>query len=302
MKRIFENSDPGDTPPLPDQKEAEYDGREVTLYDPFRIEDDEKKFAVYVENPDSGNINKVKFGSDDMSIKRDQEDNLKSFRARMKCNDYDENEKHKAGYWSCVFWREDLPVSDILDENLEWKKEELVRHSISEMTKHVISERASKEYCESTDVEEMGFTQRASCKAQGYIERSSGGKKKSEKYEMQIPKKRIQQLYEEEIKRLTDEVDGEESTVGEVMDSNDMIMIHPRSPQYDELVRHLRSELGVSTFNPSTYTFYIVNRASYTPQGGHEEVWGGYTGSNLVRGYGMSGDPILDENKVRRLI
>jgi len=106
-----------DTPSLPDQKKAEYDGREVTLYDPFRIDDDEKKFAVYVENPDSGNINKVKFGSADMEIKRDSEDNLKSFRARMKCDDLDQSDKHTAKFWSCVFWRGDKSVSDLLGES-----------------------------------------------------------------------------------------------------------------------------------------------------------------------------------------
>jgi hypothetical protein len=47
-------------------------------------------------------------------------------------------------------------------------------------------EKASEEYCKETPVDEMGFTQRASCKAQGYIERSDGEKRKSDKYEGQI--------------------------------------------------------------------------------------------------------------------
>ena len=46
----------------------------------------------------------------------------------------------------------------------------------------ILQEKASKEYCENTPKSEMGFTQKASCKAQGYIERSDGEKKKSDKY------------------------------------------------------------------------------------------------------------------------
>jgi len=33
--------------------------------------------------------------------------------------------------------------------------------------------RASKKYCKSTSVKKMGFTQRASCKAQGLLKRTS---------------------------------------------------------------------------------------------------------------------------------
>lgn len=106
-----------DTPEIPDQEEAEYDGETVTLYDPFRIDDDEKKFAVYVRNPDSGNVNKLKFGSADMEIERDDAENLKSFRERFSCGEVGQDEKHTATFWSCVFWRKDMSVSDILNEN-----------------------------------------------------------------------------------------------------------------------------------------------------------------------------------------
>jgi hypothetical protein len=58
-----------------------------------------------------------------------------------------------------------------------------VRSLIRETVRDVLAEKASEEYCKNTDVEDMGFTQRASCKAQGYIERSDGEKKKSDKYE-----------------------------------------------------------------------------------------------------------------------
>jgi len=124
------NEDEYDTPKLPDQEQAEYEGREVTLHDPFRIEDDEKKFAVYVRNPDTGNVNQVKFGSDDMEIKRDQESNLENFRARFSCDDYDQSDKHKATFWSCLFWRKDMSVSDILDENKEERLRGIVRSQV----------------------------------------------------------------------------------------------------------------------------------------------------------------------------
>lgn len=61
--------------------------------------------------------------------------------------------------------------------------ERKVRSLIRETVRDVLAEKASEEYCKNTDVEDMGFTQRASCKAQGYIERSDGEKKKSDKYE-----------------------------------------------------------------------------------------------------------------------
>ena len=118
-----------DTPKLPDQKEAEYDGETVTLYDPFRIEDDEKKFGVYVEDPDSGNVNKLKFGSDKMEIKRDDEEARDSFRARMQCDEQDQSDKHTAQFWSCVFWRSDISVSELIDES-EKKKEWALRREV----------------------------------------------------------------------------------------------------------------------------------------------------------------------------
>jgi hypothetical protein len=118
----------------PEQKKAEYEGREVTLYDPFRIEDDEKKFAVYVENPETGNVNKLKFGSASMEIKRDDPERLKNFRSRFSCDD-DPADPHEERFWACYFWREDLPVSDILDEgvwNFKQKVKNLIREDLKE--------------------------------------------------------------------------------------------------------------------------------------------------------------------------
>lgn len=88
--------------------EAEYQGRTVTLNKPSR--GDVAKYKVYVTN-DKGNVIKVNFGDKNMSIKRDNPDRKKSFRARHKCDQ--KKDKTTAGYWSCKMWSS-TPVSQIL--------------------------------------------------------------------------------------------------------------------------------------------------------------------------------------------
>ena len=84
-------------------QEAEYQGREVKLNDPFRLPSgSKKKFGVYVKN-EKGNVIKVTFGDPNMEIKRDDPENRKSFRARHNCDD--PGPKYKARYWSCFQWR-----------------------------------------------------------------------------------------------------------------------------------------------------------------------------------------------------
>lgn len=86
------------------------DGKRVTLNKPFRTPDGPKKFAVYVKNS-KGNIVKVNFGDPNMSIKRDDPERRKNFRARHRCSE--KKDKTKAGYWSCKFWSA-KNVSDLL--------------------------------------------------------------------------------------------------------------------------------------------------------------------------------------------
>ena len=43
-----------------------------------------KKFKVFVKDKSTGNIKTVRFGDPNLSIKRDQEKNRKSFMARMR--------------------------------------------------------------------------------------------------------------------------------------------------------------------------------------------------------------------------
>ena len=77
--------------------EKDNEGKE--LNNPTR--GDVKKYKVYVKN-DKGNGVKVEFGDPNMSIKRDDPERRKSFRARHNCDN--PGPKYKARYWSCKFW------------------------------------------------------------------------------------------------------------------------------------------------------------------------------------------------------
>ena len=92
-----------------DINEAEYQGRTVKLGKP--MQGDTKKFKVYVKNP-KGNVVKVNFGhggssakksgEKTMSIRKNNPDARKAFRARHNCDS--PGPKHKARYWSCRKW------------------------------------------------------------------------------------------------------------------------------------------------------------------------------------------------------
>ncbi len=79
--------------------EAEYQGRTVKLGKP--MQGDVKKFKVYVNNP-KGNVVKVNFGQKGMSIKKNNPERRRSFRARHNCNN--PGPRDKARYWSCKKW------------------------------------------------------------------------------------------------------------------------------------------------------------------------------------------------------
>jgi len=89
----------------PTLSEAEYQGRKVQLNK--IMQGDVKKFKVYV-NKTSGNVVKVNFGhkgkggEKTMSIKKNNPERRKSFRARHNCDN--PGPKHKARYWSCRKW------------------------------------------------------------------------------------------------------------------------------------------------------------------------------------------------------
>jgi len=92
-------------------EEAEVDGKKVKLNDPIRTsENPNKKFKVYVKDPSTGNIKTVRFGDPNLSIKRDDPNRRKSFRARHNCAD--PGPKTKARYWSCFQWRSGSKVDN----------------------------------------------------------------------------------------------------------------------------------------------------------------------------------------------
>lgn len=91
-------------------EEAEYQGKKVKLNDPIRTsENPNKKFKVYVRGP-KGNVVVVRFGDPNLSIKRDDPDRRRSFRARHNCDN--PGPKWKARYWSCYQWRAGAKVDN----------------------------------------------------------------------------------------------------------------------------------------------------------------------------------------------
>jgi|TARA_Y100001970_G_C13715722_1_gene594151 hypothetical protein len=88
-------------------EEAMYQGKKVKLNDPIR--GGSKKFYVYVRDGDK--IKKVSFGdTTGLSIKRDDPERRKSFRARHNCDN--PGPKTKARYWSCYQWRAGAKVDN----------------------------------------------------------------------------------------------------------------------------------------------------------------------------------------------
>ena len=86
--------------------EAEYQGRKVQLGK--IMQGDVKKFKVYVKN-DKGNVVKVNFGfggksakGKRMTIKKNNPERRKSFRARHNCDN--PGPRWKARYWACRTW------------------------------------------------------------------------------------------------------------------------------------------------------------------------------------------------------
>ena len=91
-------------------EESEKGGKKVKLNKPFLTPGGPKKRAVYVKN-DKGNVVKVNFGDPNLSIKRDDPERRRSFRARHHC-DTNPGPKWKARYWSCKYWSS-VPTSKL---------------------------------------------------------------------------------------------------------------------------------------------------------------------------------------------
>jgi hypothetical protein len=82
------------------------------LNKPFRLPSgSKKKFGVYVKN-NKGNIVMVKFGDPNMTIKRDNPERRKAYRARHGCDTGRLGPKWKANYWSCKMWEAKKSVTE----------------------------------------------------------------------------------------------------------------------------------------------------------------------------------------------
>lgn len=82
--------------------EEVHGGRKVKLGKPFLTPGGPKKRSVYVKNG-KGNVVKVNFGDPNMTIKKNDPDRRRSFRARHHC-DTNPGPRWKARYWSCKAW------------------------------------------------------------------------------------------------------------------------------------------------------------------------------------------------------
>jgi len=78
-----------------------YQGKKVTLENPFYTPGERKKSAVYVKN-DNDNVIKVRFGDPDMTIKKSNPERRKNFRARHNCDTA--TDKTTPRHWSCKAW------------------------------------------------------------------------------------------------------------------------------------------------------------------------------------------------------
>ena len=102
-------------------EESQAEKENKTLNKPFRLPSgSKKKFGVYVKN-DKGNVVKVTFGDPNLSIKRDNPERRKNFRARHGCDN--PGPKWKAKYWSCRMWSK-KPVSKITASSVEFSEED----------------------------------------------------------------------------------------------------------------------------------------------------------------------------------
>ena len=86
---------------------AEYQGRKVTLNKPFRTHGKSKKFAVYVRNQRTKNVQIVRYGDPNMRIKKNIPARQRSFLARMGAIlDKVKGQKNLSpAFWSMRSWR-----------------------------------------------------------------------------------------------------------------------------------------------------------------------------------------------------
>ena len=91
---------------------AKYRGREVKLNKPFRTPNKSKKFGVYVKNKATGNVQIVRFGDPNLSIKKNIPARQRSFMARFRpiLAKVKGQKNLSPAYWAVQSWKKGFKV------------------------------------------------------------------------------------------------------------------------------------------------------------------------------------------------
>tara|TARA_R100001463_G_scaffold1926_1_gene8205 strand:- start:450 stop:728 length:279 start_codon:yes stop_codon:yes gene_type:complete len=91
---------------------AKYRGREVKLNKPFRTPSKSKKFGVYVKNKSTGNVQIVRFGDPNLSIKKNIPARQRSFMARFRpiLAKVKGQKNLSPAYWAVQSWKKGFKI------------------------------------------------------------------------------------------------------------------------------------------------------------------------------------------------
>lgn len=91
---------------------AKYRGREVKLNKPFRTPSKSKKFGVYVKNKTTGNVQIVRFGDPNLSIKKNIPARQRSFMARFRpiLAKVKGQKNLSPAYWAVQSWKKGFKI------------------------------------------------------------------------------------------------------------------------------------------------------------------------------------------------
>jgi hypothetical protein len=91
---------------------AIYRGRQVKLNKPFRTPSKSKKFGVYVKNKATGNVQIVRFGDPNLSIKKNIPARQRSFMARFRpiLAKVKGQKNLSPAYWAVQSWKKGFKV------------------------------------------------------------------------------------------------------------------------------------------------------------------------------------------------
>ena len=91
---------------------AKFKGRTVKLNKPFRTPSGSKKFAVYVKNRKTNRVQIVRFGSKELSIKKNIPARQRSFMARFRpiLAKVKGQKNLSSAYWAVQSWRKGFKI------------------------------------------------------------------------------------------------------------------------------------------------------------------------------------------------